>query len=128
MGDKSIFVRIVRLMNFACALGMVLDAIVRAFNFQTQSDPFYFLLTFYLLGFAALLILAEIRYKKVIVYLEFLKSRIGKGLYVILVGLLVFDDTRKFDMFIGISLVLVGIFNIIVACMRDTMPDDMDNN
>lgn len=59
-----------------------------------------------------------------IVYLEFLKSRIGKGMYVILVGLLIFDETRKFDMFVGISLILVGLFNVIVSCVRDTNPDE----
>ena len=58
------------------------------------------------------------------VYLEFLKSRIGKGMYVILVGLLIFDETRKFDMFVGISLILVGLFNVIVSCVRDTNPDE----
>ena len=49
-------------------------------------------------------------------------------MYVILVGLLVFDETRKFDMFIGIGLVLVGIFNIIVSCMRDTIPGEENSN
>jgi len=68
--------------------------------------------------------MAEIRFKNVIVYVEFLKSRIGKGMYVILVGLLIFDESRKFDMFMGISLVLIGIFNLIVFCMRDEIPDD----
>eukprot|EP00347_Sterkiella_histriomuscorum_P011989 403370320 len=116
--------RVVRLMNFICALAMVLDAVFRAFDFQKQSDPFYFLLTFYLLGFAALIVLAEIRYRKVLVYLEFLKSRLGKGMYIILVGLLVFDETRKLDMFTGIGLVLVGLFNIIVACMRDVSAEE----
>eukprot|EP00347_Sterkiella_histriomuscorum_P000686 403374892 len=116
--------QVVRLMNFICALAMVIDAVFRAFDFQKQSDPFYFLLTFYLLGFAALIVLAEIRYRKVLVYLEFLKSRLGKGMYVILVGLLVFDETRKLDMFTGIGLVLVGLFNIIVACMRDVSAEE----
>ena len=33
MGDKGIFVRIVRLMNFICAATMVVDAVTRAFDF-----------------------------------------------------------------------------------------------
>ncbi|CDW89795.1 UNKNOWN [Stylonychia lemnae] len=124
MADKSIFVRIVRLFNLLSAALMIIDAINRFFDFQRQSDPFFFLLTFYLFGFAALLVMAEIRYKRVIAYVEFLKSRIGKGLYVILVGLLIFDENRKFDMFVGITLFLNGVFNIIVSCMRDEIPDD----
>ena len=68
--------------------------------------------------------MAEIRNKKLLIYCEFLKSRVGKGLFVILVGLLTFDQDRKFDMFVGIGLTLVGIFNIIVACMRDTITSE----
>jgi hypothetical protein len=60
----------------------------------------------------------------VIVYVEFLKSRLGKGLYIILVGLLLYDSTRTGDMAISIIIVLVGIFNIIVSCMRDEEADD----
>src|SRR4051812_28608062 len=119
MADKSIFVRIVRLMNFIAALLMCIDAFIRFFDFNDENDGFFFILTFYLFGFAALLIMAEMRYKKVLVYLEFLKSRIGKGIYVILVGLLVFDDDRTADTTIGIILCLFGLFNIIVSCMRD---------
>jgi len=72
-----------------------------------------------LIGFATLLVLAELRYKKVLVYLEFLKGRIGKGIYVILIGLLVFEENRKAEMFISIAMVLIGFFNIVVGCMRD---------
>lgn len=81
-------------------------------------------MTFYLIGFAVLLILAELRYKNMLIYLEFLKSRLGKGFYVMLVGLIIFDETRKADLILGIGLVLVGIFNLIVGCMRDKMEDE----
>jgi hypothetical protein len=49
-------------------------------------------MTFYLIGFAVLLVLAEIRFRRVLVYLEFLKGRLGKGFYVMLIGLLIFDE------------------------------------
>jgi len=81
-------------------------------------------MTFYLIGFAVLLIMAELRYKKMLIYLEFLKSRLGKGFYVMLVGLIIFDETRKADLILGIGLVLVGILNLIVGCMRDKMEDE----
>lgn len=124
MADKSIFVRIVRLMNFISAFLMVVDAFARFFDFHNEDDGFFYVLTFYLFGFAALLILAEIRFRIVLVYLEFLKSRIGKGLYVGLVGLLIFDDDRTIDTVIGIIITLVGIFNIVVGCMREQMSDE----
>lgn len=34
MADKSIFVRIVRLMNLGCALAMMVDAVFRMIDFQ----------------------------------------------------------------------------------------------
>jgi hypothetical protein len=126
MADKSIFVRIVRLMNFGCAAIMCYDGVMRLFDLKDNTDPFFFLLSIYLFGFAALLVLAEIRYKRMLVYIEFLKHRIGKGIYVMLIGLLLFDETRKTDMFSAIIIVLVGFFNLIVGCMRESMFHDED--
>jgi hypothetical protein len=84
-------------------------------------------MTFYLLGFATLLVLAELRYKKMLIYLEFLKGRLGKGFYVMLVGLILFDESRKVDLIMGITLVLVGIFNLIVGCMRENQDEYNDD-
>lgn len=120
MADKTIFVRIVRLMNFICAIAMIFVAILRLFmSSSSSSSAFQYLMTFYLIGFSLLLIMAEIRYKKMLVYLEFLKGRLGKGFYVLLVGLLVFDNSNNADMALGVGLTLVGIFNLIVGCMRE---------
>lgn len=127
MADKSIFVRIVRLMNFASAGVMVYDAVMRMIDLKNNTDPFFFILSIYLFGFATLLILAEIRYRKVLVYIEFLKHRIGKGIYVMLVGLLLFDENRKTDMFCAILIFLVGTFNLVVGCMREKMFGEEDD-
>lgn len=118
MVSKNLMVRIARILNFLSALAIIGSAVWRVLDFQKQSDPFFFLLTFYLVGFAALLVMAEMKYNKVIVYLEFLKGRIGKGIYIILLGLLIFDENRKPDMFLGIALAAVGIFNIVVSCLK----------
>ena len=124
MADKSIFVRIVRLMNCGCAGIMCYDGVMRMFDLKDNTDPFFFLLSIYLFGFATLLVLAEIRYKKVLAYIEFLKYRMGKGVYVMLVGLLLFDENRKTDMFSAITIVLVGFFNLIVGCLRESLFND----
>jgi multidrug transporter EmrE-like cation transporter len=105
---------------------MLLDIILRFLDFKSETDPFFFLLTFYLFGFSALLILAEFNIRRVIVYVEFLNGRIGKGLYVVFVGLLLFDETRKWDMVFSIIMVLVGFFNILLGCMRDSKHDYKD--
>ena len=93
-GRKRLFVKITRLMNYICVLGMIIDAILRLVFF-VSGDPFYYLLTFYLLGFATLLFLVEMRYSKVLVQVEFLRGRLGKGIFLILIGILVFNNTRN---------------------------------
>ncbi len=110
---------------------MVADAVVRVLTFfnvvkndSTSGDLFFYILTLYLVSLSGLLISAELRWPRILVYFEFLKSRIGKGFYIILVGLLVFDERRKISMSLGIALVLVGFFNVIVSCMRKD-PDQM---
>jgi len=108
-------------MNFIAGLFMIVDAILRIVNFWSgtfKGDIFFYIMTFYLFGFAALLFASEWRSPHVLLYAEFLRGRLGKGFYLFLVGLLIFDDTRKVDMLIGIMLVLSGLFNVIVSFMR----------
>jgi FtsH-binding integral membrane protein len=93
--EKRLMVKIVKVLNYISALLMLVAAILRCIAFKTSTDdPFFFLLTFYLFGFAVLLVIAEIKVKRVIVYVEILNSRIGKGMYVLFVGLLLFDEQR----------------------------------
>jgi hypothetical protein len=125
MADKGLFVKIARLLNFGCAGLMVLDAIFRFIDFGDITDLFFMILAIYLLLFAALLVVAELRIKRVLIYLEFLRSRIGLGLYIILIGLLVFDESRNYDIGISVVMVIIGIFNVIVGLTRK---DDGNQN
>jgi hypothetical protein len=109
------------MMNFACAGMMIYDGTIRLLDLKTNTDPFFFILSLYLFGFATLLIMAEVRYRKVLVYIEFLKSRIGKGIYVMLIGLLIFDENRRTDTLCAIMIFLVGTFNLVVGFMREKM-------
>lgn len=87
-------------------------------NTMMTFDLTYYLMILYLVGFSALLGTAEYRWPSTLIYLEFLRSRLGKGLFLVLIGLLVFDDRSRYDVMIGIAMVLVGVFNVIVSCMR----------
>ena len=116
-------------MNFIAGLFMIVDAILRIVNFWSgtfKGDVFFYIMTFYLFGFAALLFASEWRAPNVLLDVEFLRGRLGKGFYLFLVGLLIFDDTRKVDMLIGILLVLSGLFNVIVSCMRRDPEEEED--
>jgi hypothetical protein len=70
-------------------------------------------------SFALLITLAELRRRELLKYIEFLSGRFGKGILLLMVGILVFDDTRSNDLAVGILVVLAGLFNLIVSCMRD---------
>ena len=117
--QKSILVKIVKALNYICAILIITNVILRFLNFTNSSDHFFFLLTFYLIGFATLLVISEIGIKKVLVYIEFLSGRIGKGMYIIFIGLMMFDNVLKNDMIIGIVVFLIGVINIIVGCIRE---------
>ena len=53
----------------------------------------------------------------VLKYIEFIRSPAGKGAFFIFVSLLLFDPLYKFDMIIAIVVTLVGLLNIIHACL-----------
>ncbi len=109
-------------MNYICALFMFSDSLLRILAMfsvvNSTGDFFFYILIPHLILFSGLLISAELRWPRILVYFEFLKSRLGKGLYLVLVGLLIFDERRNISISLGITLVLVGFFNIIVSCMR----------
>lgn len=121
MGKKRLLVKIARVLNYFSCLLMLGDAgyrIYDVFDPKVDEEPLFYILTCYLFGFAALLTTAEFRQRSVIMHFELLGGRGGKGIFVILVGLLIFDDERKLDIALANVLILIGIYNIVVACMR----------
>ena len=89
-------------------------------------DGFYLAFTFYLYIFGVLLGTAEYEYIKVLKYIEFLVSNTGKGTFLIFIGILLFDDTRAVDLWASMIISLIGIFNIIVSCMKPQKYDKME--
>ena len=119
-GRKRLFVRVSRLMNYGCVALMLADATLRlVLGFQQWQGISFYLISVALVFFATLFLAAEIRYGRMLDYIAFLRGRAGKGIYLLLVGVLTFDDARNTDAIIGVTLFLIGIFNILVACMRD---------
>lgn len=116
--EKLFMIKLAKIMNYVSCLLMIVSIILRFVDFGSTSNPFFYLLTFYMFGFGALLFLAELRISKVLAYVMFLSGRLGKGMFLVFVGLLLFDEERKSDMGISICLVLIGFFNIMISCMR----------
>jgi|LauGreDrversion4_2_1035121.scaffolds.fasta_scaffold1067898_1 hypothetical protein len=97
-GKKRVLVKIAKVLNYFSALMMVCFAGYRFYLFfdaddnKEKGEPLFYVLSFYLLGFATLIFSAEWRIIIVLMYFEMLKGRGGKGLFLILVGLLVFNE------------------------------------
>ena len=121
---KSGLLRFVRYLTFLATLLIFVDVIYRMCSFGTTTDPYFFILTFYLIGFAFLLAVAEIRFKKVIVYIEFMRGRLGKGVFIVLVGLLIFEVEKVVELVFSCLIILIGIINIVVSFMRETLKED----
>lgn len=78
-------------------------------------DPFYYFLTIYMLPFAVLIVVAEAQYRNVLKYIMFLKSQAGRGIFLMFVGFLVFEEKHPNDIATAILLTLVGTFNLVIA-------------
>ena len=129
--EKLFMVKLAKLMNYISCILIIVSIILRFIDFGESSSPFFYLLTFYLIAFGALLLLSELRVRKVIAQVMFLNSRMGKGMFLVFIGLLLFDEERKSDMGISICLVLIGFFNIMISCMRKDYPkedEDLDSS
>jgi hypothetical protein len=49
-------------------------------------------------------------------YFEFLISDMGKGFFISLIGLLIFDKKNLFDLVMSASIASIGLLNIILGC------------
>ena len=50
-------------------------------------------------------------------YFEFMAGQWGKGMFMILVGLLLFDTKYPADVVFSIMLLLIGSFNLLITCI-----------
>ena len=84
-----------------------------------NDEPFFYVMTIYLVPLVALMIIAEIRWERVLKYISFLERQWGKGIYYILIAMLLFDPRLIFDMSVSVFMTIVGIFNLVCSCLLD---------
>ena len=121
--DKTCIERIVQVMNYMTEIALLSASVVRFTYFgeaETETrkkDPFFYLLTIYLIPFAMLIFFAELRWQRLLKYFEFLGYQHGKGLFFIFVALLLFDTQYPVDTGVSIAVTFVGIFNLVAMCI-----------
>lgn len=81
------------------------------------TDPFFYMFTFYLFPFAGLLLVAELRWQRILKYFSFIGYFYGRGMFILFVALLLFDTEYPIDAGISIFASLVGLFNVLMTCM-----------
>ena len=62
-------------------------------------------------------LIQEMEVMKMLVYIEFLASTFGKGVYICFVGLFLFSDENTVDMVFSIGIMVIGLFGMAVACI-----------
>ena len=118
--DKTCILYILNALNFLSILALIAAAIARFTYFgdsEAPTDPFFYILTFYLFPVAALLMVAELGFQSVLKYFAFLGTFHGKGFFIMFVALLLFDTNFPVDATVSIILTLVGIFNMVATCV-----------
>ena len=84
---------------------------------DSPTDPFFYILTFYLLPFMILFLAAEMQWQGLLKYFQFLGHLYGKAFFLIFIALLLFDTKYPIDTAVSIYMTLVGLFNLLVSCI-----------
>ena len=87
-------------------LGVVI--IIRFLRFGQESSPFFYIWTFYQALFIAMLIISIIRIHRILVFISFLSTKIGVGIFMIFIGTLLFDWNQIFEMWVACVLGAIG--------------------
>ena len=101
---------------------MIVTAILRYKDYDPKKlymDSLYLTFTGYLLIFSYVFCMAECEYEPILKSLGFLKSYTGKGLFLMTIGIFLFDFRRIYDVISGIVLVVLGFFDIVYDCGRN---------
>lgn len=119
--EPRCFQKALKFFNCLCAAVMLTAATTRLMEYDDKKvymDGFYLVFTMYLLFFGVVLVSAEYEILIIMHYIEFLLSETGKGLFLIFVGVLLFDERRSVDFAASIIISIIGIFNLAAACSR----------
>ena len=109
------------ILNFACAVGMIVAAVLRLIRYEGRGfhvDGFYFAFSMYLILFAVILAAAELELRLIAKYVEFLVSPLGKGVFLLFIGILMFDQSKDIDSIASIAISLIGLSNLVAALVK----------
>ena len=88
---------------------------------KAPADPFFYMMTLYLIPFAALLLTAELGWHTVLKYFEFAGYMHGKGFLLIFIALLLFNPEYPLDTAVSIYLTFTGLLNLVQAFVEPAL-------
>jgi len=88
------------------------------------NDPFFYIYTVYVIIFVVMLFIADIsrlhvKIRKILFLFTFLHQWIGRGMFIIFIGALLFDWHYIFECITSIVSIIVGISFIVYGCFFD---------
>ena len=112
------------------AMGLLLTAIIiRFLRFADSGNSlFFYIWTFYLFLFIAMLLISIWRIRIVMFYFRFMRTKQGIGVFMIFIGTLLFDWNQPFELCVSILLVMVGILYFIYGCKVGNPENEEEKN
>jgi hypothetical protein len=101
-------------MNLFAVILMVICIIMR-FTYLGEVNLFFTILTIYLIVFLVLLVLAELKRMTVRIYFNFLDTKVGRGIFIMFLTLLIMEKDSGLEIGMGIVLLIIALFNIFLG-------------
>jgi len=99
-------------LNLTAAALVVIAVVVRCLEFGKSKDPFFYVLTLYLILFDAILVATELEVERITKYLSFLKWIRGRGFYILFLACLVLNIDSAVEITFAIAMTLIGLIDI----------------
>ena len=82
---------------------------------KAKINIFDIILSIYIIIFVIILVLAEFRVQRIRKYFNFLDRKMGRGWFILFIGLLILEKVTALEIILGIFILLIAIINMIVG-------------
>jgi hypothetical protein len=106
--------------DYLAVVAMITAFICRCVVFSEDAetrpkDPFYYLFAIYLIPLTLFLIAVKLEWRSVAKYMLILRSKGGRGCFLLTIGLLLFEKDHTADKVLSVIVGLCGLANLAVA-------------
>mmetsp|Transcript_25801 Transcript_25801/g.45479 ORF Transcript_25801/g.45479 Transcript_25801/m.45479 type:complete len:194 (-) Transcript_25801:1398-1979(-) len=105
---------ILKILAFLCGIALMAIGITKFTTFAI-SDPVDFFLSIYYILFGVLVCFSELPFQKILYFFSFLKTFIGKAIFLLFLGTLVFDNAVWWHVLVAIVMWCVAICYFVLA-------------